>query len=265
MLINPIYKAGGGSPTPPSTVLPEMNGVKYFYDLTNISAGGNIEVPNALENIEPLVLHGATVTDNAIQLTGEANGSYGTFNAPEIVGTPIPFTIYCAYKIISLGAPNVILDVIDTNSNYTYGTLGVGRSGDPPALTASILRQTESTISEASQFVLEVSHNFGVVAMVLYTNGTYERPALYVINNVVTEPSTTQQAEYVIRGYPSANAYSASSSPTGEIRLCGVQNGQTGCTVQFRAVAVADVAQSPAEMAANLAYLQKYYVETYNA
>jgi hypothetical protein len=262
MLVNPNYRAGGSAP---STVLPEMNGIKYFYDLTNISAGGDIEVPNALVTVEPLVLHSATATDNAIQLTGEANGSYGTFNVPEIVGTSTSFIIYCVYKIISLGAPNIILDVIDTNSAYTYGTLGLGRSGELPTVTTTILRQTESTISEASSSVLEVSHNFGVIALVRYIDSSAERPAVFVINNVVTEPSTTQQAEYVIHGYPSANAYSVKGSPTGEIRLCSIQNGQTGCTVQFRAVAVADVAQSPTEIAANLAYLQKHYVETYNA
>lgn len=261
MLVNPNYKAGGS----PSTVLPEMNGVKYFYDLTNISAGGDIEVPNALENIEPLVLRSATVTDNAIQLTGEANGSYGTFNAPEIVGASTPFTIYCAYKIISLGAPNVILDVIDTNSAYTYGTLAIGRQDEPPSVTASILRQNNSYAAIASSSVFEVSHNFGVIALVRYIDSSAERPALFVINNVVTEPSTTQRMDYVICGYPASDAYSDKGSPTGEIRLCGIQNGQTGCTVQFRAAVVADVAQSPTEIAANLAYLQKHYVEAYNA
>lgn len=261
MIVNPVYGAGGGST--PSTVLPEMNGVKYFYDLTNISAGGDIEVPNALETVEPLVLHGATVTDNAIQLTGEANGSYGTFNAPEIVGTSTSFTIYCAYKIISLGAPNVILDVIDTNNAYTYGTIAIGRDGDPPNVTASLLRQTETSVQGTSQYVYEVSHNFGVVAMVRYISNDAERPALFVINNVVTEPST--QTMECVSGYSSASAYSVKGSPTGEIRICGVQNGQTGCTLQFRAVAVADVAQSIAEIAANLGYLQKHYVEAYNA
>ena len=252
MLVNPIYGASGSSPTPPSTVLPEMRGVKYFYDLTNISAGGDIEVPNTLEKVEPLVLHGATVTDNAIQLTGEANNSYGTFNASEIATTH-EATVYIVYKTINLGTRPAILTVWSTNSSSAQDVQIRDQSSNDYFVPTIRNGAYDGSLSSND---IETKTQF--VAVVLQRLTSNNRHWFYIkgianVNSCDVIP-ISKKGEY---GFTMGEA-------SGKISLMSENVNLADCTANVRVIAVADAYHNTNEIIRNLGYLSQHYIEAYN-
>lgn len=250
MIVNPVYGAGGGST--PSTVLPEMNGVKYFYDLTNISAGGDIEVPNALETVEPLVLHSATVTDNAIQLTGEANGSYGTFNAPEIATTH-EATVYIVYKTIDRGTRPAILTVWSTSSGSAQDVQIRDQSSNGYFVPAVRNGAYDGGLSSTD---IETKTQFAAVVLQRLTSSGRHWFYIKGIANVDSCDviPISREGEY---GY-------TMGEPSGKISLMSENVNLADCTANVRVVAVADVYHSTNEIIRNLGYLSQHYIEAYN-
>lgn len=250
MIVNPVYGAGGGST--PSTVLPEMNGVKYFYDLTNISAGGDIEVPNALETVEPLVLYGATVTDNAIQLTGEANSSYGTFNASEIATTH-EATVYIVYKTINLGTRPAILTVWSTNSGSAQDVQIRDQSSNGYFVPAVRNGAYDGRLSSND---IETKTQYAAIVLQRSTSNSHHWFYIKGIANV-------NSCDVVPINKVGSLALTM-GEPSGKISLMSENVNLADCTANVRVIAVADAYHNTNEIIRNLGYLSQHYIEAYN-
>ena len=234
---------GGGQPSPtPSTVLPEMNGVKYFYDLTNISAGGNIEVPNALETAAPLLLYGATTGNNCITLTGNDNNSWGYLDT----GITGDLTLYTVIRCPS----NWGAHIVDFGNNDSNGRWNISHSIYADSTSTSIPPKLFSNNAVDKLPNMTLRYNYAVLALVV-NDATV---TLLAIGN--------NGLKYGI--IPEIYTQSGSAYNNGKLYLCATQSAtKQSSTANIRMLAIGNTVQSSGAIAQNIGYLSKHYISQY--
>jgi hypothetical protein len=238
MLVNPTYGAGGSAPS--GDLLPDMSGMKYFYDLTDISGSGDIEVPNALETVAPLLLYGATTGNNSITLTGNNNNSWGYLDT----GITGNLTLYTVIKCPSnWGAHIVDFGCSDSRWKVTHTIYADNTTTRiPPELFSGNAIGTVSNVT--------LRYNYAALALVV--NGT---------NITLLGLGNNGDKTNLI---PDIYTSTGSAYNNGKLYLCATQSTtKQSSTANIRMLAIGNTAQSPEAIAQNIGYLSKHYISQY--